>query len=312
MKIKVFPDAPVLTEGWLDVGDGHAMHWQTSGNAEGKPVIWLHGGPGSSASPLHKRFFDPAKFWIIQYDQRGCGKSRPAGSIHANQTADLVQDIERLRSHLKVPRWSVVGGSWGGALALLYAQAHPEVVVRMLLRSPFLCTAAEIENFTEFPPAACRARWQVLKDQLPVNSEETILEFGYRVFCLENDATTQRRLALAWMAYEAAMNVFPQPAALSMGTFEDASLIARYRVQSHYLMHRCFVSRDLLAGIGALQELPLVLVHGDQDVLCPFANSLAIQRALPQARVVRVVGGGHDLTDEGVMAATFSAIQEWS
>ena len=128
MKIKVFPDAPVLTQGWLDVGDGHAMHWQTSGNPDGKPVVWLHGGPGSSASALHKRFFDPAKFWIIQYDQRGCGKSRPAGSIHANQTADLVQDIERLRSHLKVPRWSVVGGSWGGALALLYAQAHPDFV----------------------------------------------------------------------------------------------------------------------------------------------------------------------------------------
>ena len=181
----------------------------------------------------------------------------------------------------------------------------------MLLRSPFLCTAAEIENFMESPPEACRTRWQTLKDQLPINSEETILEFGYRIFCLEHDASAQLRLARAWMAYEAAMNVFPQQA-LSMGTFEDASLIARYRVQSHYLMHRCFVNRDVLAGLDALRERPLTLVHGDQDALCPFANSLAIQRALPHARVVRVTGGGHDLTDEGVMAATFSAIQQWS
>ena len=311
MKIKVFPETSILTQGWLALGDGHEMHWQISGHPDGMPVVWLHGGPGSSASPLHRRFFDPAKFKIIQYDQRGCGKSRPVGAIHANRTSDLIEDIERLRCYLGIARWSVVGGSWGGALALLYAQSHPASIERMLLRSPFLCTATEIENFTESPPEACRALWLVLKGLKPTDSTETILEYGYRVFCLEQDQQIQTRLARAWMSYESAMNVFPRPVS-GMGAVDDASLIARYRVQSHYLMHQCFVKQDLLSKAHVLRGLDLTLVHGDRDVLCPFENSLAIKRALPQARVVRVAGGGHDLTDDGVMAATFSALQEWS
>lgn len=311
MKIKAFPEIPSAAQGWLDVGRGHLMHWQTSGNPNGTPVVWLHGGPGSSASPLHRRFFDPDKFWIIQYDQRGCGRSTPAGETEANQTSDLVNDLELLRHHLRLSRWSVVGGSWGGALALLYAKTYPRAVERMLLRSPFLCTAAEIENFMEFPPEACRARWQLLKDQLPEGSEETILEFGYRVFCLERDALAQSRLARAWMAYEAAMNVYPSRAS-DVSAFDDTALIARYRVLSHYLKHQCFVDHDVLSGIRVLAELNLTLVHGDQDALCPFANSLAIQSALPQTQLLRVAGGAHDLTDAGMMAATFSALQKWS
>ena len=311
MKIKLFPETQPLTQGWLEVGDGHAMHWQTSGNPEGAPVVWLHGGPGSSASPLHRRLLDPAKFWIIQYDQRGCGRSLPLGAIHANETHDLVQDIERLRQHLKVSRWGVIGGSWGGALALLYAQAYPHVVDRMLLRSPFLCTASEINHFMELPPEACRSLWQRLKDQLPAAGTETILDFGYRTFCLEQNRQTQLALARAWLAYEAAMNVFPAEPSVSSGGFEENALIARYRVQSYYLRHLCFLKDPVLTKAEALSGLPLTLIHGDLDALCPFANSLAILQAVPQAALVPVVGGGHDLTDAGMLAASFAAIQTW-
>lgn len=310
MKTKLFPEAQPVAQGWLEVGDGHELHWQTSGNPEGWPVVWLHGGPGSSASPLHRRFFDPARFWIIQYDQRGCGRSRPAGGIQRNETSDLIVDIERLRTYFGLSRWSVVGGSWGGTLALLYASAHPERVERMLLRSPFLATNAEIGNFMERPPEGCRARWLHLKAQVPESSKQSILEYGYHVFCQGDNPQDQAALARAWMDYEAAMNMYPAQAP-TLGVTDGSALIARYRIQSHYLQHRCFVQDDLLAQAQALKAIPLTLVHGDLDALCPFANSLAIQHAVPQAKLIRVVGGGHDLTDPGMLEAMFEELKQW-
>jgi proline iminopeptidase len=310
MKNTLFPEMQPSAQGWLEVGDGHEIHWQTSGNPEGMPVVWLHGGPGSSASPLHRRFFDPARFWIIQYDQRGCGRSRPSGSVHRNETVDLIADIERLRQFLGVSRWSVVGGSWGGALALLYAFAHSDRVVRMLLRSPFLCTQSEIENFMEHPPKECRDRWMNLKTLVPPSSRQTILEYGYQVFCQRQDTQEQARLALAWMSYEAAMNVYPAKApALDMAN--GIGLISRYRIQSHYLRHRCFVYEDLLAQPSVLKETPLTLVHGELDALCPYTNSLSIQRVAPQAKLGLVKGGGHDLTDPGMLSSTFGELELW-
>lgn len=310
MKNTLFPEAQPLAQGWLEVGDGHEIHWQTSGNPEGMPVVWLHGGPGSSASPLHRRFFDPARFWIIQYDQRGCGRSRPSGSVHRNETVDLIADIERLRQFLGVSRWSVVGGSWGGALALLYAFAHSDRVVRMLLRSPFLCTQVEIENFMEHPPEECRDLWMNLKTLVPPSSRQTILEYGYQVFCQRQDTQEQARLALAWMSYEAAMNVYPAAAPI-LDTADGMASISRYRVQSHYLRHRCFVHGDLLAQSTVLKEIPLTLVHGELDALCPYANSLSIQRVAPQAKLVLVNKGGHDLTDPGMLMSTLEELGLW-
>jgi proline iminopeptidase len=310
MKTKLFAEIQPVAHGWLAVGNGHQLHWQASGNPEGMPVVWLHGGPGSSASPLHRRFFDPVLFWIIQYDQRGCGRSLPAGAIEHNETSYLLADIERLREHLSIPKWSVVGGSWGGALALLYAQAHPDRVDRMLCRSPFLCTQTEIDNFMEHPPEGCRERWEVLQSQVPKGSKQTVLEFGYRVFCLEEDVQKQVPLAQAWATYEAAMNVYPMQAP-TIGLGDHEALIARYRVQSHYLWHRCFVGPNILAQAHRMSEIPLTLVQGDVDALCPFENSLAIQRAVPQATLIRVAGGGHDLTDPGMLGATFQALTSW-
>lgn len=310
MKTKLFAEIQPVAHGWLAVGDGHQLHWQTSGNPHGMPVVWLHGGPGSSASPLHRRFFDPALFWMIQYDQRGCGQSLPLGAIDHNETSYLLADIERLRKHLSIAKWSVVGGSWGGALALLYAQAHPDRVDRMLCRSPFLCTQAEIENFMEHPPEGCRKPWEALQSLAPKHPQQTVLEFGYRVFCLEKDVQKQAQLAQAWATYEAAMNVYPAQAPM-LGLGGHEALIARYRVQSHYLWHRCFVAQNILAQAHKMSEIPLTLVHGDTDALCPFENSLNIQRAASQANLIRVEGGGHDLTDQGMLSATFQALTSW-
>jgi proline iminopeptidase len=266
---------------------------------------------------------NPSKFWIIQFDQRGCGKSEPSGGIVANQTQDLIDDIERLREHLGLARWHVVGGSWGGALALIYAQVHPNVVSRVLLRSPFLCTQSEIDSYMERPPEACRERWQTFKNQLPIAVNESMLDCCHRVFCEEQDRVTQARIARAWVTYESAMNLFPKapsppsqptqpPQTTATQTTADEALIARYRVHCHYLKHSCFIDGEVLAKPQVLRSLDLTIVHGEEDALCPIQNSVTIKGVAPQTRLIRVAGAGHDLSDKGMSAATLVEIERWA
>ena len=311
MKNTLFPDLRPIREGWLAVGAGHEIYWQVSGNPKGIPVVWLHGGPGSSASPLHRRFFDPARYLMIQYDQRGCGRSLPQGSIVTNQTQNLIDDLEQLRLYFGLSSWSVVGGSWGGALALMYAQAHPDAVNRLLLRSPFLCTKEEIERFVQAPPPQCMESWRKLHDQIPEGSKESILDYGYRTFSQSKDSEAQTRLARAWAAYESAMNAYPAPAP-QMSLSELKPMIARYRVQCHYLANQCFAQSGVLTFPKKLEGMGLTLIHGNQDALCPVENSLLIQRLVSDTKLLRVQGAGHDLTDVKMVAAMRQVIETWT
>lgn len=308
-------------QGWLSVGHGHRLHWQLSGNPKGHPVLWIHGGPGSSASALHRRFLDPYKYLIIQYDQRGCGRSQPQGEIRANTTEDLLADIECLRASLDISRWDVVGGSWGGSLALLYTQSHPEVIGRMLLRSPFLCTDQEIGAYLNAPPPSCQPLWDVLVGQISRQEcQGSLLTNAYRVFCGGEEGmsvTAERaRLARAWAVYEAALDNYPapwtQPTPTKRTHAGDQALIARYRVHLHYLWHRCFVDRPIVNRPDCFNNLDLTLVHGDEDALCPFTNSLEIQRLVPHAKLVRVAGAGHQAFDARMVRAVASEIQSWT
>jgi proline iminopeptidase len=305
--IKLFPELSAFRQGWLPVGDGHALHWELSGNIRGKPVVWLHGGPGSCASPLHRRFFDPERFLIIQYDQRGCGKSRAVDPLLSNQTFDLVQDLERLREFLGLTTWSVVGGSWGGALALAYAQQYSARIEHLLLRSSFLCSPAEIDAFMNHPPASCLPQWQALNQQVPDTGTESLLDVGYRVFCLEHDVAVQSALALRWAQYESAMNAYP--AAVPAWTLQTGeSLITRYQVQCHYLFNKCFVTRDALLLPEALQKINLALIHGEQDALCPVNNSEAIHAIAPDSTLIKLPHCGHALDTQSMQQALLGAV----
>ena len=307
---ELFPDLNPIRHGWLPVGDGHSLHWEISGNLKGKPVVWLHGGPGSSASPMHRRFFDPDRFLIIQYDQRGCGSSRSVHPLEQNQTADLVEDLERLRQFFGLNTWSVVGGSWGGALALAYAQKYAFVVEHLLLRSPFLCSPAEIDHFMNHPPAACLTHWQALKSHLPLNSSESLLAFGHRVFCEQNNLVSQSALAMSWSQYESAMNDYPAPAqALQLDS--GVSQIPRYQIQCHYLMNHCFVTQDALLAPDNLNRMDITLIHGEDDALCPVTNSEAILAVVPGAKLVRLPGCGHALGTQPMQHAMLGAIASW-
>lgn len=296
-------------QGWLEVGQGHRIYWQTSGNPTGVPVVWLHGGPGSASSPLHRQVFDPTYFHIIQFDQRGCGQSQPAGLIVDNRTSDLVSDIEKLRLFLEIPNWHVVGGSWGGALALAYAHAHPYSIRNLLLRSTFLCSQQEVDAFLSTPPKQCESVWQKLMACVPATGED-LLSYGHRVFCLEDNQDEQSLLALAWARFESSMNAYPLTAP-ELELSSGATLVSRYRVQCHYLKHGCFTTRDALLNPNGLQELNVVVVHGSDDAVCPFENSQAIKKAMPQATLVSVPDCGHDLTHPAMFAAIKHAIAQW-
>ena len=307
----LFPDITPFRQGWLAVGAGHEIFWALSGNPEGIPVVWLHGGPGSAASPLHRRFFDPEQFLIVQFDQRGCGNSRPAGRLVSNQTRDLVADMDLLRNMLGLKAWCVVAGSWGGALALAYAHRFPSDILQMLLRSPFLCSPEEIEQFMRHPPSACNHALQQLMQQLPAGCSEDLLSYGHRVFCLEHDVTRQSMLASAWARYESAMNAYPQ-SVTDAGIPPGETMIPRYQIQCHYLVNACFVTREQLLAPEPLRHLNLTLIHGEQDALCPLSNSLAIAASAPAAHLIQLPGCGHELATPPMQNALLKVIAGWS
>lgn len=309
--LELYPALTPLRQGWLPVGHTHQLHWEVSGNPQGIPVVWLHGGPGSSASPLHRRFFDPDRFLIIQYDQRGCGKSLASERLAYNRTADLVDDLEILRQSFGLSTWSVVGGSWGGALALAYAQQHANVISQLLLRSPFLCSADEIDRFMHHPPSACLKAWQALAKHIPRSSTENLLDYGYRVFCQESDIAKQSALAVSWAHYEAAMNAFPEAAPVFDIT-ASAGLIGRYQVQCHYLKNKCFVQREDLLHAQPLHHINLTIIHGEEDALCPIDNAWAIQALAPSAQRIILPGCGHELATQPMTQALLRTIADWS
>ena len=247
---------------------------------------------------------------IVQYDQRGCGKSRATHPLLKNETSDLVTDLELLRRFFGLSRWSVVGGSWGGALALAYAQKYSGVIDHLLLRSPFLCSGAEIDRFMSHPPAACLPQWQTLSSHLSQGSAESLLSFGHRIFCQEHDLTQQSALALDWARYESAMNSYPEPAPeFLLETGE--SLISRYQVQCHYLAHQCFVKREDLLVAEPLKQLDVTLIHGQEDALCPVSNSQAIQTVVPDSTLIRLPGCGHELATLPMQQALLGAVANW-
>lgn len=272
-------------DGMLDVGGGHRVHWRELGNpAAGRAALLLHGGPGSGCSDAMASFFDPHDWRVVLLDQRGAGRSQPAGGTAFNTTAHLVADCERLRVHLGLAQWLVLGGSWGAALAALYASAHPQAVQALLLRAIFLAERAEIDAFFA-APGAPSLDW--LAAELASGHTER-----------------SREAARRWYAHEQrqAMPAAVQP---SLGDAQLDALVQRYRVQAHYLRHGCFV-RDgaVLAACARLPAVPLAFVHGSADRICAPANAQRAHAAAPASRLVLVDNVGHDPYAPPMAAAT--------
>jgi proline iminopeptidase len=304
---ELFPDTRPYETGLLDVGDGHFVYWEQSGNPRGVPVLFLHGGPGAGASPIHRRFFDPRFYRIIIVDQRGCGRSRPYAATAANTTAHLVRDLETLRIRLRVRRWLLFGGSWGSTLALAYGQRYPEACAGFVLRGVFLGTRREIDWFLtgmgRFFPEAHRA----FRDFLDEDERSDILA-GYHRRLMSPDPGVHGPAAIAWSRYESACsNLIPRTDEPARS--EDTAALALARLEAHYFVHDVFLEDPLLDGMARLRHVPAIIVQGRYDMVCPVATAEALARAWPAAEFVVVPDAGHSALEPGIRAALVRATE---
>jgi proline iminopeptidase len=307
----LFPPIEPYATGRLEVGHGHALYWEESGNPAGAPVVFLHGGPGAGATAENRRFFDPAHYRIVVFDQRGAGRSTPLASLARNTTADLVADIERLRTDRGIVRWQVFGGSWGSTLGLAYAEAHPERCTALVLRGLFLGSRREIDWFLHgigrFQPEA----QETFLAALPEAERADPLAHYYRRLT-DPDPAVHQPAAHAWSIYEAAcLTLRPSPEIVAaFGRAEMALSLAR--LEAHYFKNACFLEDGaLLAGIERIRAIPAVLVQGRYDLICPPETAVALACAWPEAELVIVPDAGHAAMEPGIRRALVAATERF-
>jgi proline iminopeptidase len=297
-----YPPIEPYKTGRLRVSDVHELYFEESGNPAGKPVVFLHGGPGFGTEPSHRRFFDPAAYRIVLFDQRGCGKSTPHASLVENTTWDLVADMERLREHLGIERWQVFGGSWGSTLALAYAETHPERVTELVLRGIFLVTKREIDWFYQRGASALYPdAWEKYVEPIPEAERGDLLHAFHRRLTGDN-ATERQRAARAWSVWEGSTScLFPNTALIDK-TAGDEFAIAFARIECHYFVNDAFVdaARDLLKNVTRIRHIPAVIVQGRHDVVCPMETAWDLHRAWPEADFRVVQDAGHSASEPGI------------
>jgi proline iminopeptidase len=298
----LYPDIEPFDSGRLPVSALHTLYYEQCGNPRGKPVVFLHGGPGAGCNPKSRRFFDPAHYRIVLFDQRGCGRSTPVAELRENTTGDLVDDIERLRAHLDIGRWQVFGGSWGSTLALAYAQAHPQRVSELVLRGIFMLRRWEIDWFYQkgcdaiFPDA-----WEEYLKPIPCEERGDLVGAYYRRLTSE-DPAVRLAAAKAWSTWEGGTSYLLQNPDYLATTGSDEFALAFARIECHYFVHRGFFLRDdqLLGNAYKLKNMPGVIVQGRYDVVCPARSAWHLHRAWPEADLRIVPDSGHSAFEPGI------------
>ncbi len=310
----LYPPIEARRAGRLQVSALHEIYWEESGNPEGRPVVFLHGGPGGGSDPKYRRFFNPERYRIVQFDQRGCGQSTPHACLDENSTWDLVADIEALRTMLGIERWQVFGGSWGSTLALAYAQAHPDRVTELVLRGIFLLRKQEIDWFYQrgasaiFPDA-----WERYLEPIPEAERDDLLH-AYHRRLTGADPEVRRRAAVAWSVWEGSTSrllVDPDMVRrVSLDSFADAFA----RIECHYFVNHGFLRSDgqLLEDVPKIKHIPGVIVQGRYDVVCPMESAWALHRAWPEAELVVVPDAGHSALEPGITRALVDATDRFS
>lgn len=300
--------------GRLPVSALHTLYFEESGNPEGLPVVFVHGGPGAGTEPAHRRFFDPARYRIVLFDQRGSGRSTPHAELRENTTWDLVADMERLRAALGIERWVVFGGSWGSTLALAYAETHPERVLGLILRGIFLLRHAELRWFYQegaswlFPDA-----WEDYLAPIPGEERHDLIAAYYRRLTHE-DPAVRLEAARAWSVWEGRTSKLLISEDLVDRYSGDMFALAFARIECHYFVHRGFFHRDdqLLADAHRLRHIPGVIVQGRYDVVCPMRSAWDLHRAWPEAELVVVPDAGHSAFEPGIEAELVAAADRFA
>lgn len=304
-----YPALEPFNKGMLKVSDLHTLYWEECGNPQGKPVVFLHGGPGGGVHPDHRRFFDPKTYRIILFDQRGSGQSLPCAELRENSTWDLVKDTETIREMLKIDKWVVFGGSWGSTLALAYAITHPERVKALVLRGIFLCRPSEIQWFYQegashiFPDV-----WDEYLKPIPENERHDLVAAYYKRLTHEN-SDVRLEAAKAWSKWEAATSrLIVDPKAVD--EFDDPEYALSFaRIECHYFTNNAFFKTNnwLLENVDKIRHIPGAIVQGRYDVVCPAKSAWELHKAWPEAKFTIIPDSGHAAAEPGTRSALIEA-----
>jgi proline iminopeptidase len=300
---ELYPEIEPFRTERLRVDDIHELHVEECGNPDGVPVLFLHGGPGAGVSPYHRQFFDPARYRIVLFDQRGAGKSTPHAELRDNTTWHLVSDIEAIREHLGIERWVVFGGSWGSTLALAYAQKHPERVLGLVLRGIFLGRPGELRWFNELDGGArwiFPERWERYLAHIPEDERDNMVEAYWRRLDSDDEAV-RIAAAKAWSDWEGGSTTLLHDAE-APGTQDDPHVaVSISRAEAHYFRHHVFLEPDqLLRDVERIRHIPSTIVHGRYDIICPVKSAYDLARAWPEA-AFHIVLAGHSAADPAIV-----------
>lgn len=305
----LYPAAAVNQSGHLQVSELHQVYWESCGNPSGKPVVFVHGGPGGGTSAETRRFFDPARYHIIQFDQRGCGKSKPHACLEDNTTWDLVADMEQLRKTLQIEQWQVFGGSWGSTLALAYAEKHPDRVSELVLRGIFLLRQQELQWFYQegasriFPDA-----WQPYHDHIPAAERHDMMA-AYQKRLLSDDEAVRLAAAERWSVWEGSTcHLYPDTQHIE-DTADAHFALAFARIENHYFMNRGFFSHEnqLLDEVDKIRHIPTVIIQGRYDVVCPMQTAYDLHAVFPEAELIVVPDAGHSAFEPAIASELVKA-----
>ena len=302
-----YPAIEPYASGHLDVGDGQQIYWEQSGNPGGKPVVFVHGGPGGGTSPNQRQFFHPDAYRIVLFDQRGCGQSRPhiadGADLSVNTTGHLIADMEKLRTELAIDRWQVFGGSWGSTLGLAYAQRHPERVTELVLRGIFLLRRSEIDWYYNGGAANIYPDlWESYLEPIPESDRDGDLVEAYHRLLTGDDRTAAVRAAVAWTTWEKSTSyLLPQRADADEDGDSERYALAFAGIENHYFTHRGFLDEgQLLRDAHRIAHIPGVIVQGRYDVVCPARSAWDLHRAWPAAELHMVDDAGHASFETGI------------
>lgn len=307
----LYPEIEPYDQGRLAAGHGHSLYYEQSGNPKGVAALFLHGGPGAGAVPAHRRFFDPAFYRVVIFDQRGAGRSTPLGSLDHNTTPALVADIEKLRTHLGVKKWLVFGGSWGSTLALAYGEAHPGACLGFVLRGIFLCRTQEIDWFLYGMRRFFPEQWEIFAGFLP-EAERGDLLTNYHRRLVDPDPAVHMPAARAWSTYEGACStLLPSPETVAAFA-DDRMALGLARIEAHYFVNRIFLPENaLMDGVGRIGHLPAAIVQGRYDMVCPIVTADELAQAWPGAEYTVVQDAGHSAMEPGIKAALVGATDKF-
>lgn len=311
MAYSPYPETEPFKTGRLKVSDLHEIYYEEVGNPKGRPVLFIHGGPGGGIEPSHRRYFDPQAFRVILFDQRGCGQSTPYAELRENTTWDLIKDIEKLRQHVGIDKWAVFGGSWGSTLSLLYAETHPERVTAMVLRGIFLCRKKEIQWFYQegashiFPDV-----WEEYVRPIPIEERgDFVSAFYKRLTSPHRDVRIPA--ARAWSVWEGATSrLIPDRGMIeSFGVDEFAEAFAR--IECHYFINGIWMRHDnqILEDVHKIRHIPCEIVHGRYDVVCPVENAWDLHKAWPESRLHIIPDAGHSAKEGGILPKLIEAME---